>query len=167
MNEINKKILKNNFYNYKTLLIIIFFIMLIVLSFKYSFFLYPLILILIIILMSIISFIKEMKYINEIYNYKKGIKKFTYKPITVKTQDLIKIIRLYGLPLSYIKINNIYAIEVVKKENKYTCYIDENEYNNIEDFLNTIIDGKELQNHNDILLLSFNEGNPKDFKNIE
>ena len=157
MNEINKKILKNNFYNYKTLLIIIFFIMLIVLSFKYSFFLYPLILILMIILMSIISFIKEMKYINEIYNYKKGI----------KTQDLIKIIRLYGLPLSYIKINNIYAIEVVKKENEYTCYIDENEYNNIEDFLNTIIDGKELQNHNDILLLSFNEGNPKDFKNIE
>ncbi len=163
MKDIKIQIIKKNYCNYKTIVIVISFIILLVLSLKYSVFIYPLVLISIIIIMSFISFTKEIKSIKEIYSYKNGIKQFSYEPLTISTKRLIDAIKTYGLPLSYIKIKNIYALEIVKVNNNYICYLDEKEYDNIEEFLEVIIDGKKLADNKNVKLLSFNNENPKTF----
>ena len=163
MKDIKIQIIKKNYCNYKTIVIVISFIILLVLSLKYSVFIYPLVLISIIIIMSFISFTKEIKLIKEIYSYKNGIKQFSYEPLTISTKRLIDAIKTYGLPLSYIKIKNIYALEIVKVNNNYICYLDEKEYDNIEEFLEVIIDGKKLADNKNFKLLSFNNENPKTF----
>ena len=104
MKDIKIQIIKKNYCNYKTIVIVISFIILLVLSFKYSVFIYPLVLISIIIIMSFISFTKEIKSVKEIYSYKNGVKQFSYEPLTISTKRLIDAIKTYGLPLSYIKI---------------------------------------------------------------
>ena len=113
--------------------------------------------------MSFISFTKEIKSVKEIYSYKNGVKQFSYEPLTISTKRLIDAIKTYGLPLSYIKIKNIYALEIVKVNNNYICYLDEKEYDNIEEFLEVIIDGKKLADNKNVKLLSFNNENPKTF----
>ena len=163
MKDIKIQIIKKNYCNYKTIVIVISFIILLVLSLKYSVFIYPLVLISIIIIMSFISFTKEIKSVKEIYSYKNGIKQFSYEPLTISTKRLIDAIKTYGLPLSYIKIKNIYALEIVKVNNNYICYLDEKEYDNIEEFLEVIIDGKKLADNKNVKLLSFNNENPKTF----
>ena len=163
MKDIKIQIIKKNYCNYKTIVIVISFIILLVLSLKYSVFIYPLVLISIIIIMSFISFTKEIKSIKEIYSYKNGIKQFSYEPLTISTKRLIDAIKTYGLPLSYIKIKNIYALEIVKVNNNYICYLDEKEYDNIEEFLEVIIDGKKLADNKNVKLLFLNNENPKTF----
>ena len=157
-----KEVFKKDFYNYKTLIIVLSFITLSILSIKYSFFLYPLSLITIIIIMSLVSFLNEVKFIKEVYSYKNGLKKFSYKPYIISTNELLDIIKTYGLALTYIKIKNIYAIEVVKQEENYTCYIDEKEINNLDDFLKYNIDDTQLSKTNKITILAYNDGDPKD-----
>ena len=166
MNNISKKVFKKNFYNYKALTIILAFLILIFLSTKSTYFLYPLFLIFIIIVMSIVSYINEIKFLKELYSYKKGLKKFPYKPYSINSKDFINIIKTYGLPLTYIKIKSIYAIEVVKTEENYICFIDENEFNTLEDFLNFKIDNTTISNLTNIKILSFDNGNPEEISTL-
>ena len=112
--------------------------------------------------MSLVSFLNEAKFIKEVYSYKNGLKKFSYKPYIISTNELLDIIKTYGLALTYIKIKNIYAIEVVKQEENYTCYIDEKEINNLDDFLKYNIDDTQLSKTNKITILAYNDGDPKD-----
>ena len=57
--------------------------------------------------MSLVSFLNEAKFIKEVYSYKNGLKKFSYKPYIISTNELLDIIKTYGLALTYIKIKNI------------------------------------------------------------
>lgn len=166
MKNINKEVFKKNYYNYKTLIVIISFVILLILSLKYTFFLYPLFLILIILIMSLISYIKEIKFLNEVYSYKNGSKKFSYKPIDIESKKLIDIMKKYGLPLTYIKLEKIYSIEVVKLENQYLCYIDEKEFSDLDEFLNYNIDNQSLLEVKKIKVLSFDNDNPKEINKI-
>ena len=167
MSNLIKDLFKRNFLNYKTGVIVLFFIILIILSIYHSFFIYPLVLIIIIIIMSLISFIKEVKSLKEIYEYKDGVRKFTYRPISINTKDFINIIESYGLPLTYIKIDNIYALEVIKDGENYTCYIDENEFSSLKDFYNYRMDNKTIKELDKIKILSFDDREPKEIKHID
>lgn len=166
MKNINKKVFKKNFYNYKSLAVVLSFIILLLLSLKSNYFLFPLFLIIIIIVMSIISYFNEIKFLKKVYSYKNGLKKFPYKPYSINKKDFIEIINNYGLPLTYIKIKNIFAIEVVKQDDNYTCYIDEYEFNSLEEFLNYEIDNTKLTSLNKIKILAFDNGEPEEISTL-
>jgi len=161
MSEERKKITKKYFFNTKIIIFILLLFITIYLSTKESKLFLALGVLLLISIIYVVSYISELKIIKNIYLYKNKTKTFSYKPYTISKEKLIEEIKNYGIPLTFIEIDKkIYAIEVGKNKEKYLCYLDNNEFYSLEEFLNYKIDNTSLNEQNKIKILSYNYQDP-------
>lgn len=120
----------------------------------------PILLIFLWIFFNIEYFMTRSNY-KEIYEYITGIRKYTYKPITIKREELIELIK-EGIPANtYISYNEqIHTIET--KNNKY-FFLDYDEYKSLKDLLKARIANIKISEIEEFKLLSYNGEDPKDY----
>ncbi len=165
MKEEKKKILCKYFLNIKPLLFIIVLFISIYLSLKETKLIFAVGILLLIGIIYIASLVLELKTIKNIYLYKTREKNFSFKPYTITKEELIEEIKIHGIPLTYIEMNmNIYAIEVGKNKDKYLCYLDNNEFYSLEEFLNHEIDNTSINKQKKIKILAYNNQDPSILK---
>lgn len=158
-------IFKKYFMNYKPILFIIILLCLIFLVVYKNLILFPLILLSIVSIIYIYSYIHELITLRKIYQYKNKIKVFNYEPITMSNKEFIEEITNYGLPITFIEINNnIYSLEVGKSKNNYNCYIDAKEFTSLEQFLNYKIDNTNLKEIKKYKILAYYYQDPNILK---
>jgi len=158
-------IFKKYFINYKPIIFIIILLCLIFLVIYKNLILFPLILLSTISIIYVYSYINELITLKKIYQYKNKIKVFNYKPINMNNKEFIEELTNYGLPITFIEINNnIYSLEVGKSKNNYTCYIDAKEFNSLEEFLNYEIENTNLKELKKIKILAYYYQDPNVLK---
>lgn len=114
------------------------------------------------------GFFKGLKMEKNIENVKNG--KLKYEPYILNKEAFVKECE-NGLMYSLIRINNeIYEIETQldevesKNYDKFTCFINENEIQGLENFFNFKFDnGTCLKDMNEIEFLEYNNNDPKEY----
>ena len=145
-----------------SLIKIVVTLLLIIISIKFDKIpaLIPIILIFLWIFFNIEFFMTRANY-KEIYEYITGIKTFNYKPVTIKQEELVELIKQGIHANTYISYNEqIHTIET--KNNKY-FFLDYDEYKSLEALLKARIANIRISEIEEYELLAFNGEDPKNY----
>ena len=142
LSELKKKrrqLIFNTIFNLSNVVLIVLLVIVLILNKGNKNVLFAFVLLGIVLVLELIAFGLEYVTIKEIYLYKNKIKEFTNDAYLIDKKKLIKMIEDKGIPITFVEINKtIYALEASVYKDKYTVFIDYDEYKDLKEITKLI-----------------------------